>query len=182
MENQAIYSVKPKLDPDDLITYSGLKVDVFNPKPEMFSIVDIAHALSNICRFGGHTKRFYSVAEHSIRVSHSVEPEFKLQALMHDAGEAYLFDMPSPIKKHLIGYEGLEQGVMRAISKQFQFPWPMSEEVEKADKLNLELEWELLFNNFNADDSNICMDPFRAESVFLFHFFKYSNNQFSNHK
>jgi hypothetical protein len=86
-----------------LQTISGRWVNPFEPDPEQIDIGDIARALSNQCRFGGHCRAFYSVAQHSVHVSELVEArggdvEDVFAALMHDAGEAYLGDMPHPIK------------------------------------------------------------------------------------
>src|SRR5690348_16971168 len=86
-----------------LQTVSGRWVNPFDPDPEQLDIGDIARALANICRFGGHARAFYSVAQHSVIVSRLVEErgggaEDAFAALMHDATEAYLGDMPHPIK------------------------------------------------------------------------------------
>ena len=86
-----------------LQTVSGRRVDPFDPDPSQLDIGDIARALGNLCRFGGHSRVFYSVAQHSVIVSELVEQrggdaEDVFAALMHDASEAYLGDMPHPIK------------------------------------------------------------------------------------
>ncbi len=86
-----------------LQTVSGRFVNPFDPDPEQLDPGDIARALANICRFGGHCRPFYSVAQHSVIVSELVEQrggdlEDVFAALMHDAAEAYLGDMPHPIK------------------------------------------------------------------------------------
>ena len=86
-----------------LQTVSGRFVNPFDPDPEQLDPRDIARALANICRFGGHCRPFYSVAQHSVIVSELVEArggdvEDVFAALMHDATEAYLGDMPHPIK------------------------------------------------------------------------------------
>ncbi len=82
--------------------YTGRVFDVANPESWDFDIKDIAHALSNVCRFAGHVN-FYSVAEHSIRVARLLKdwgctPEIQLAGLLHDASEAYLLDIPRPWK------------------------------------------------------------------------------------
>jgi 5'-deoxynucleotidase YfbR-like HD superfamily hydrolase len=86
-----------------LQTVSGRFVNPFDPDPAQLDPGDIARALANVCRFGGHCRPFYSVAQHSVIVSELVEArggdvEDVFAALMHDATEAYLGDMPHPIK------------------------------------------------------------------------------------
>jgi len=82
-------------------TASGKHFDLENPTVEMVDINDIAVALSNLCRFTGHCGKFYSVAEHSIRVMNMLQPRFRLEGLLHDAAEAYIGDMSSPLKRFL---------------------------------------------------------------------------------
>src|ERR671915_2336886 len=86
-----------------LQTISGRWVNPFDPDPEQLDIGDITRALANQCRFGGHCRVFYSVAQHSVIVSELVEErggdaQDAFAALMHDATEAYLGDMPHPLK------------------------------------------------------------------------------------
>lgn len=98
-------------------------------------IEDIAHALSNICRFTGHTKSFYSVAQHSVLVSQHVPDEHKLAALLHDAPEAYINDMSRPIKymRGLEGYRHVEASVWNRISLKFGVPYYAHECIKEAD-------------------------------------------------
>ena len=86
-------------------TYTDKKFHYLNPTEEEICIEDIAHALALTCRFGGHCSKFYSVAEHSIRVSNIVPETLRLQALLHDAHEAYLHDVPRPIKEDIPQYK-----------------------------------------------------------------------------
>jgi 5'-deoxynucleotidase YfbR-like HD superfamily hydrolase len=86
-----------------------------------------------ICRFNGNTTCHYSVAEHSLWVESKVSNQFKKQALMHDASEAYIADIMRPIKKVLPGYNDLEEAIMMAIASKYGFDWPMSPEVKEAD-------------------------------------------------
>lgn len=79
-------------------TYVGKQFDILKPELDSVVLRDIAHSLSNTCRFNGHCARFYSVAEHSVHVSHLVPKEEALWGLMHDAAEAYTGDMISPMK------------------------------------------------------------------------------------
>jgi len=95
-------------------TYTGKKLYFLEPKPEQIDIEDIATALSNECRFGGHTKSFYSVAEHSILVATICPAPLALVGLLHDASEAYLRDIASPIKQYLANYKELEEKLMNA--------------------------------------------------------------------
>lgn len=83
---------------------TGLYLDFENPKLEQVDVQDIALALSNTCRFGGHVSRYYSVAEHAVRVSWLMEergcyPEAQLAGLHHDSHEAYIGDLPTPLKR-----------------------------------------------------------------------------------
>ena len=116
-------------------TASGILYDVVNPKPEHVWIDDIAHHLSQQCRYSGATKRFYSVAEHSIWVSLIVPPKYAREALLHDAAEAYCIDLPRPIK-HLpeMGhYRELEWRNERAIVERFGLSTTTIDDVVVAD-------------------------------------------------
>lgn len=85
-----------------LETYTGRFFDYANPQPEQINLRDIAHSLALTCRYGGHCSTFYSVAEHSVLVSRLLEgssaQRFRVAALLHDAHEAYLGDLPTPLK------------------------------------------------------------------------------------
>jgi hypothetical protein len=116
-----------------LETHSGGYLDYDNPTAEQIDIEDIAHALSMMCRFNGHTKRFYSVAEHALLCHHlrgRVEasylgvdqlPGMALLVLHHDSHEAYLGDIPTPLKQHMVGWKGVSQRIDRAIAAAFGF-------------------------------------------------------------
>ena len=100
-------------------------------------IEDIAHSLSMQCRFGGHCARFYSVAEHSVFVSEIVAPEFAFEALLHDATEAYVTDLPTPIKKMCPDFEAIEDRFYRKLRLKYNLPVEMSLEVKVADRIAL---------------------------------------------
>jgi uncharacterized protein len=121
-------------------TRSGIKFDYVNPTVDMIISSDIALGLSNTCRFAGQCSSFYSVAQHSVLVSELVEPQFAVCALLHDASEAYMTDIPRPLKKLLPDYKLIEDKVMSVISEKFKFDWPMPEEVKVADNLALAME------------------------------------------
>lgn len=99
-------------------TASGKKFHFLNPKAEDVDIKDIAYALANQCRFNGHVP-FFSVAEHSVAVAARLPPALQLAGLLHDAAEAYLSDIPSPIKQFLPDYCAMEATVQTAIYSKF---------------------------------------------------------------
>ena len=83
-------------------TYTGRQFWPLDPRIEDIDIHDIAHALSHQCRYSGHCLRFYSVAEHSVLLSHHVAGEHMLWALLHDAWEAYLAAIPEVERGDLV--------------------------------------------------------------------------------
>lgn len=109
---------------DWLQTFTGRQFWPLDPDDEQIDIADIAHALSMQCRFGGHCLRFYSVAEHSVHVARFLarfgeDPETQLWGLLHDAAEAYVVDLPRPLKRSLPEYERIEARLLRAIAARF---------------------------------------------------------------
>ena len=119
---------------DWIQTYTGKAFWPLDPRPEEICIEDIAHALSLQCRYGGHTSMFYSVAEHCVLLSRAVHHDWKFWALMHDAAEAYLVDVPRPIKPFLGDYRKIEAGIMAVICAKFGMDQLMPEEVSRADQ------------------------------------------------
>lgn len=105
-------------------TASGLKFPLIDINPDAILIDDIAHALSMLCRFNGQCLRYYSVAEHSVHVSYEIAPELAMLGLMHDAAEAYLGDVPSPLKRELRDFRDIEDNLIRAIGVKFGFSHP----------------------------------------------------------
>jgi 5'-deoxynucleotidase YfbR-like HD superfamily hydrolase len=130
-----------------LQTVSGRWVNPFDPDPEQLEIGDIARALANQCRFGGHCRVFYSVAQHSVIVSELVEArggdaEDVFAALMHDAGEAYLGDMPHPLKHRSplgAAFKEAENHLERALQDHFAIK-PGVPEIKRADRALLATE------------------------------------------
>lgn len=132
-----------KLKEGGIRTYTGRSFEPLNPDPADISIEDIAHALSNNCRFTGHVKSFYSVAQHSVLCSRIVPDEYALTALLHDASEAYLSDIARPIKQQPeFGdvYKKYEQRLEEAISERFQLVYPYPDEIKRADNVLLVTE------------------------------------------
>lgn len=122
-------------------TRTGKHFDFLNPKADNIDIVDIATALSNICRFTGHVK-FFSVAEHSVYVAARVRPSLRLAALLHDASEAYLGDIASPLKQFLPDYRRIEAHLQTAIYEKFGIKLSVDDEreIKQADLRSLYTE------------------------------------------
>lgn len=129
-------------------TVSGGTFDVFNPKPDDVNIYDIASALAKAPRFGGHTDFFYPVASHSVAVSLRVPMEDAMWGLLHDAAEAYLVDLPSPIKSHpdMRVFRDLEERVLWAVAVAFDLPHEIPASVHRADVVEMVTEAKHLFS------------------------------------
>ena len=125
---------------NSILTYCGNRFDFAEPWRSEISIIDIAHALSNICRFGGHCSRFYSVAQHSVMVSRIVPAEHAPTALMHDATEAYLGDISRPLKAMLPDYRCLDAAVEEEVSMYYGVTRPLPDCVIHADLVMLATE------------------------------------------
>ena len=120
-----------------MTTLSGRRFTMFDPQPDQIDIEDIAHALSMLCRFTGHTSDFYSVAQHCVIVSRNLPIRFALEGLLHDAAEAYINDLSRPIKHHprMEAYRELERGLERVIREKFGLPSVMSPLVKHYDNM-----------------------------------------------
>ena len=114
-------------------TYSARPFYPLNPRPDDVFVEDIAHSLSFQCRFNGHCRRFYSVAEHSVRVADILPTELRLWGLFHDAAEAYVSDLPRPVKAQLPDYQQAEDVILRVVAEKFGLSWPMPQRVREAD-------------------------------------------------
>ncbi|WP_140921037.1 HD family hydrolase [Limnobaculum xujianqingii] len=131
-----------------LTTISGKHFNYQDPDPGSICIRDIARALSHECRFAGHVPAFYSVAQHSVFVSHLVPQEFAMEALLHDAVEAYCKDIPAPLKRLLPDYQAIEHRIDLLIRGLFKLPAEHSKEVKHADLVALATERR----DFGLDD------------------------------
>lgn len=131
--------------PNCIRTYTGIYINVFDPKPEMIDIEDIAHALASEPRWGGHLPYVYSVAQHSVmcmrNMPHNSSRKRLLQALMHDGSEAYLRDISSPIKAGLANYKDIEHRLMVVIADKFKFNYPLCYAAKDVDSQRLHWEW-----------------------------------------
>lgn len=161
-----------------ILTASGVRFELFWPMPDMVLIEDIAHALANVCRFGGHTRKFYSVAQHSILVSYHVPPEDALTALLHDATEAYIGDMVRPLKREMHAYKQVEDRLWSAIRGRFGLG-DITPAIKEADERALQTERrDLMVPSAHAwvndeqravpfDAPIIPMSPDEAKAAFL---------------
>lgn len=161
-------------------TYTGKAFFPLEDHPGVIDIRDIAHALSMQCRFNGHCRAFYSVAQHSVHVSQVVPPEFALWGLLHDAAEAYLSDMPRPVKQQMPAFSELENKLLETILNQHgleMHPDGMPPEVRLADERLLmteardlmekpPMDWQIPAQPL--DDLQIKpLQPADAEALFL---------------
>lgn len=173
-------------------TYSLPAFDLQDPE---INIEDISHALAMVCRYGGHCKRFYSVAEHSVMVADILDYwgynlDVVLEGLLHDASEAYLSDVPAPFKQFLPDWQKVDKNLDAAIRKHFGMREEKTPAVKLADWVALRLEYTEMFNVINVDiwgwppdvpvladdiEKNTMIKPMFyspevARSVFLHHF------------
>jgi len=119
-------------------TTSGKPFWPLAPRAEDIRLSDIAEHLSRICRYGGALRsdvEFYSVAQHSWYCSYIVENGYELEALLHDAAEAYVGDMVRPLKLDMPEYRAVEDVIDRAIRLKFGLPVAMSPAVKLADRI-----------------------------------------------
>lgn len=157
-------------------TYQGKQFWPVDPRPEEIEIEDIAHSLSMLCRYNGHCEHFYSVAEHSVLVSNVVPAEDAFVALLHDATEAFVSDVPRPLKPFLPGYDKIEHRVWEAICERFNLPIELPESVKRADNEVLMAEMHQIMKgppkpwNVDADPAPVvigCYRPQYAKKMFL---------------
>lgn len=150
-------------------TFSGRQFWPVDPRADEVFIVDIAHSLANLCRFAGHCERFYSVAEHSVLVSYVVPPEDALAGLLHDASEAYVVDIPRPLKPFIAGYKDIEARVWRAIASRYGLADSLPASVKLADNAVLLAEAEQIMKPHPApwcvpgEPANVIVHGYRPE-------------------
>lgn len=167
---------------DAIVTYTGEVIRPLDPDPKRIHIEDIAHHLSNTCRFTGAVRRYYSVAEHSVHVSRLLDhtPHWALWGLLHDAPEAFLNDLARPVKHVGNGlgkiYRQYEAALEKAIAERFGLSPVIPPAVKKADDMLLVVEGaELMPKNFRSgidtpslpDVHLFCWHPEQAEDQFL---------------
>jgi hypothetical protein len=137
-----------KLKEGSYFTFSGRQFDPLNPKIDDIYLEDIAHSLSQICRFNGNTKKFYSVANHSILVMDCCPQENRKHALLHDSSESLLGDIISPLKESLgfERYKDLEKNIMNIIYERFNIDPKVPQIVKDFDTIILHTEMRDLTN------------------------------------
>ena len=166
---------------DWMQTFSGKMFWPLDPRADEIDIEDIAHSLSNMCRYAGHCRNFYSVAEHSVLVSHVIAPEYALAGLLHDATEAYLVDVPRPVKPYLANYKEIEARLWDVMCDRFGLDadWSMEYAIKHADNAVLAAEQPILMPNpprpwnIPADPADVriaCRGPYVAKQAFLSRF------------
>ena len=157
-------------------TFTGRQFRPQEPAVEDFDIRDVAHALSMLCRFNGHCRQFYSVADHSVRVCDICPPEARLWGLLHDLGEAYIGDLPRPIKPLFPEFERIEDNLLQQAARAFGLGWPMPAAVRTADDILLATEARDLMEEPPASwgltqgplvERIEPLDPASAEQAFL---------------
>lgn len=174
------------------ITYDGKIYFPLEPTKDHISIRDIAHCSSMLCRFGGHIKKFFSIAQHSVMVAERVhDPKKKLKALLHDGSEAYLNDMIHPVKylPEMDPYRALEKKTEEAIADHFGFSSEKDDDIKTADNVQLVVEalnlmpvlpeWAVVMAHelgINKDEEVIeeFWTPEDAEHYFMMAYNKYS--------
>ena len=168
-------------------TFSGIKFNLFNPSPDDILIEDIAHALSNLARFNGHTAKFYSVAQHSVYCALKAPERLALAVLLHDAAEAYLGDIVSPLKALLDNYVVFENAIYALIAKKYLPTYLTVEDYKEISNIDLRmlatekfqlmgggLEWESLKDISGYSILIEYMSPNSAEKAFLACFKRFS--------
>jgi uncharacterized protein len=169
-------------------TASGGVFHILDPQLDEIVITDIGHSLAMQCRFVGQTRKFYSVAEHSVLGSYLVPEEDALWFLLHDSSEAFLADISKPLK-HFTGvgtaYLPVEAEIMKAICKKFHLPIEEPASVKAADNAMLfaekeqllpPMDWSPAWGNIKAADVRVrCWPPEIAEVEFLHRFYELTN-------
>lgn len=154
---------------------SGHKFYFPDMKKSVIDICDIAHGLSNVCRFGGQCRPFYSIAEHVINVSKMVPKKYAFCGLMHDAAEAYIHDITTPLKVRLPDYKAMEAELDAHIAQLFGYEYPFPPEVKTADWGMFLTEYDVLFPNKRGfifeekDDFEFEEPPYKGKVPFKFY-------------
>lgn len=180
-----------RIDPSKawIQTARGTAFHILDPQPDEIDIRDIAASLSKLCRFTGHVKKFYSVAEHCVHCSYLTPKRDAFWALMHDTPEAYIADINRPLKHFTAAgpaYIEIEKKIMAVIASKFGLSMPEPESVKIADNMMLYTEKDQLMYPLSWDvkwgdatqKANLkipCWSPDVAEISFLHRFYELTN-------
>lgn len=159
---------------------NGSMFNYMAPDVDSISVEMLADVLSRINRFAGHTKHFYSVAQHSVNASHIVARGHEKDALLHDTAEAFINDLPTPLKHQIPEIKIIEERIESALAAKFGTTFPLSPEVKKADLEMLAIEkdvlkpyastWAILDGVERTNNPNVIMSeltPREARDLFL---------------
>lgn len=153
-------------------TRSGAVFNFLNPEAHAYKVSDIAHHLSNICRYGGAAKFHYSVGQHSILMAEAGyamtgDPILALDCLFHDAAEAYIGDMTAPLKAQIPKFCEIEDRIDRALRIKLReggIPVPLEQtpECRWLDQAAVLAEWPVLIGHGEVDVWYPGVDPLDA--------------------
>lgn len=180
-------------------TYTGRMFKPLYPDPRAVSVIDIAHALANQCRYSGHTIWHYSVAHHSCLLAQYTEQVLKrpaiecLQILMHDAPEAYLVDIPRPVKQYMPEFRKWDHGINDAVREWLGVAHlPIPDYQDELDSRIISDERAQLMSDSGNDWGHAARHPLdiiisrwspeHAEQQFLFRYAAYSKEAFGEHR
>lgn len=159
---------RPQAPRHDIQTVDGHYFDFLQPQRSVFNVGTIAHALGHLCRFTGHTRSFYSVAQHSVLVSMIVPSEHALAALVHDAAEAFVGDVARPLKNLLPEYKVIEKRIEAEVLRRFGLPAELPACVKHADNVLLATERRDLMRELHdtwEDLQGVEVLPWRIEPL-----------------
>lgn len=166
-------------------TFTGKCFDVLNATPEDICIEDIAHALSYTTRFGGHLNKFFSVAQHCLIVEEQCKEQDKLWGLLHDASEAYLSDVITPLKKSELfkSYVIIEKKLEKIIFEKFGLFGHIPNSVNLIDKSSFYIEIANFYDHWPKEKIHElpsypvkAMAPEEAKTLFLERFHSLINH------
>lgn len=178
LERPNVQTSNPPVRMSWIQTFSGRAFEPMDPSIDQIDIEDIAHALAMVCRFNGHCRRFYSVAEHSVWVSRCVPEQDALWGLLHDAAEAYVSDVARPIKPFIGGFKEIETGIQQTVCRKYGLANRMPTSVADADVRMLATErlqlmnaapraWPEVAGVEPYDLRLACWEPGQAKTAFL---------------
>jgi hypothetical protein len=136
---------------NEIRTYTGIRMDPFDIRPDQVNIEDIAHALAMMVRANGHLNSFFSIAQHCLNCAaeannKALSRRVQLACLLHDAAECYIADVPRPVKYRLEGYALVERRVSDAVFAAFGLSGLSEEESKAVD----DIDNAMLYYEFKA--------------------------------